>query len=172
MTGTSSDTIYLLGSRLNGIESVVIENKQTMQLASFANLEAAKANFVQAYDLLLAPSFTPSYPPGKEEMAYHQGFMRLAAFYPVIFGLNKKDYLEVFSHWREKDASLFQTRDRFFGDLDFWHCPMRSGFLKTYGVLDIVWDIESTPFIGPDGKMVIRINEYSFQMAPTVHLNH
>lgn len=38
---------------------------------------------------------------------------------------------------------------------------MRTGFFREYQVLDIVRDIESTPFVGPDGKMVLRINQIS-----------
>lgn len=162
MAGTSSDSIYLLGSRLNEVESVIITDRLTMQLFTYTSLQEAKEHFVQAYDLLLAPTFRPSFPPGKEEIAYHQGFMRLAAFYPVILQLDKNNYLEVFDKWRIAAALLFRTRDRFFGDLEYWHCPVRPGFLKTFGALDIVSDIESTPFIGPDGNIVIRVNEYGY----------
>lgn len=157
----SPENIYLLGSKITGIESVVIENRQAMQLTSFETLEQAKANFIKAYDLLLAPTFTPSLPPSKEEIAYHRGFMRLATFYPVILQLPRSVYLEEFSKWRHAEIPLFQTQEKFYGDLDYWHCAMRTGFFKTYLVLDVVHDIESTPFIGPNGKMVIRINQFS-----------
>ena len=131
-----------------------------MRLWIFANLEDARGSFSKAYKLLLSPSFTPSSNPGKEEIAYHQGFMRLMTFYPVILGLEKENYLQIFRKWRKKKAPIFQTKEKFY-DRDYWHCPMRTGFFKEYEVLDIVWDIESTPFIGPDGQMVLRINQIS-----------
>lgn len=160
MADALSQKTYLLGSKFNGNETVILKDKSAMRLWVFANLEDAKDSFSKAYKLLLSPSFTPSSNPGKEEIAYHQGFMRLMTFYPVILELEKENYLQIFRKWRKKKAPIFKTKEKFY-NREYWYCPMRTGFFKEYAVLDIVQDIESTPFVGPDGQMVLRINQIS-----------
>lgn len=163
MNNKVSEKIYFLGSRLNNEESIILEKKEKMDFAFFASLEEVKALFCQAYDLLLAPSFKPSFPPSKEEIIYHRGFSKLIGFYPVILEMNKENYTLDVLKWKCPGVQIYQTDDKFFGETDYYHMAMRSGFLKTYEVLDIVHDIETTPYVGPDGNMVLRINKVSYR---------
>lgn len=110
MANTLSHKTYLLGSKLNGNETVILKDKSAMRLWTFANLEEAEGSFSQAYKLLLSPSFTPSPNPGKEEIAYHQGFMRLMTFYPVILELEKENYSQTFRKWRKKRLLFFKQK--------------------------------------------------------------
>ncbi|WP_300601984.1 hypothetical protein [Niabella sp.] len=160
-TGTK---VYLIGSKLNNIESLIVRDSNASALIHFNSLEEAKVSFNQLYSILLAPSFQPSIPPSAEELKYHQQFMMLMTFYPVVLEFERVTVKEHLLSWRKKKRSIFCTQEKFFS-ADYWHCPMRSGFLKEFGVLDVTKDIETTPFIGPDGNMVIRVNEISISSA-------
>lgn len=160
MAKENPDKIYLIGSKTGGEESVLLYDKNRMSLMAFERFEHVKASFKNVYDLLLAPGFTPAQPPGDEELNYHMEFMRLVSFYPVIVGLNKNTAINELMKWRV-GAMYFETRDKFF-DFDYWHMPMKPGFLQQFGVLDIVKDIEEAPFIGPNGKMVLRLSKINY----------
>lgn len=161
MADESFQKIYLLGSKADGIESVIITDLETLSVSCFETFEDAKDSFAKAYNLLLAPSFTPSIPPSEEELEYHRELMRLIVFYPVIVELDRAKGPEILTEWRNEMQPVYQPAEKFY-DGNYWHCPMRCGFFKEYGVLDIVTDIETTPFVGADGKMVLRINQIHY----------
>lgn len=152
--------IYLIGSKLNNVDSLIVRDSEASALIHFNSLEEAKACFNSLYKILLAPSFKPSIPSSAKEMQYHQRFMMLMSFYPVVLEFDSSDYRSHLLKWRKKKKPAFCTQEKFFTG-EYWHRPMRSGFLKEFGVLDITRDIERTPFIGPDGNMVLRVNEIS-----------
>lgn len=152
--------IYLLGSKLNNVDSLIVRDREASALIHFNSLEEAKACFHSLYKILLAPSFKPSVPPSAEEIQYHQHFMMLVSFYPVVLEFDIDSYKNHLLKWCKKKQAAFCTEEKFF-KAEYWHRPMLSGFLDTFGVLDITRDIERTPFIGPDGNMVLRINEVS-----------
>ncbi len=156
-----TNKIYLIGSRHNQIDSILVLDKRAEALLSFETLEKAKASFRHAYDVLSSPSFTPSDPPSKEELLYHREFMRLINIAPVILEFNQEDCSKILNEWVLEGPLIFRTRESFY-NIDHWHCTMKEGFLKKFQVLDIVKDIENSEFIGPDGKPVIRINQVSF----------
>lgn len=162
MEDVNNEKVYILGSRLNDIESVIIEGKKKPGVIAFNTLELAKNSFRETYDLLLAPKFTPSFPPGKEEMKYHTEFMQLISFSPVFVELDRKNASDIIKAWIDQGSEVFETEDKFLQRKDYWHVPMRTGFLERFGVLDIAKDIETTPFVGANGKMVFRINKRSF----------
>lgn len=154
-----SKKIYLIGSKLNDLDSLIVRDSKASALIHFTSLEEAKACFNSLYKVLLAPSFKPSSPPNAKEIQYHQNFMMLMSFYPVVLEFDS-DYRSHLLKWRKKKKPAFCTQEKFFAT-DYWHCPMRSGFLEEFGILDITRDIERTPFVGPDGNMVIRVNQIS-----------
>lgn len=149
---------YLLGSKSYGEQSLLVQDNRASRLISFPTFEAAKAAFEYTYKMLLSPSFKPSVPPTTEERQYHFEFMRLIALSPVILEMEMDKCKELLLAWVKEGQNLFMTETRYFQQ-EYWHLQMKPGFLEKFGVLDIVKDIEQTPFIGPDGKMVIRINE-------------
>lgn len=161
MGKNKGEKIYVLGSKLNEMESIILEKGETMGVVGFSTLESAKNSFKDSYDLLLVPQFTPSFPPSSKEMQYHTAFMKLISFYPIFVEIDKKNASEVLMEWRDKAHDVFQTEENFFMR-EYWHMPMRTGFFEKFGALDIVKDIETTPFVGPDGKMVHRVNRRTF----------
>lgn len=170
MAQGDSHNIYILGSKVYGSESIIVTDKDKLSITTaFDTLDEAKGSFRVAYDTLLAPSFRPSIPPSDEELHYHQEFMRLIAFYPIIIELNREDGSNILKEWKDDSSPIFQTPEKFY-KIDYWHCPMRTGFFKKYGVLDIAKDIETTPFVGTDGKMVIRINKIDY--GPDNRMGH
>lgn len=161
MEDVTGEKIYILGSKLNDVESIIVSDKKKTTVVSFSTLELAKDSFKKTYDLLLAPKFTPTFPPGKEEMKYHTEFMKLMSFCPVFVELETKNVADILKSWIAPGKDFFRAEEKFFPD-DYWHVPMRTGFLERFGVLDIAKDIETTPFVGANGKMVFRINKRSF----------
>lgn len=158
MAAGNSHKIFILGSKIYGEETIIINDKDKSSISGFGTLDQAKNSFKAAYKTLLAPSFKRSIPPSEEELNYHMMFMMLIDLYPIIVELDKRDGSSILDEWMDDSSAVFQTPFKFY-KANYWHCPMRKGFLEKYGVLDIVKDIETTPFVGPDGKMVIRINE-------------
>jgi|GEM_PF-2414641 len=161
MAEEQGDKIYILGSKLNNVESLIVTKDTRLNIVAFETLDMAKSAFKSTYDMLLAPTFTPSQPPSDQEMKYHSQFMRLIHFYPVFLGIDKKSAPTILEKWKDGSQHLFQPRENYCG-ADYWHLPMRPGFFKEFVVLDIAKDIETTPFVGPDGKMVIRVNKMTF----------
>lgn len=84
--------IYLIGSKLNNVDSLIVRDSEASALIHFNSLEEAKACFNSLYKILLAPSFKPSIPPSAEEIQYHQRFMMLMSFYPVVLEFDSSDY--------------------------------------------------------------------------------
>lgn len=156
----TSTKVYLLGSKLNDIDSLIVRDSNVSELIHFSSLNDAKNRFNFLYKILLSPSFKPSIPPSTEELHYHQHFMMLVAFNPVVLEFELADYKNHLLSWRNEKESTFYTQEKFF-TTDYWYCPMKTGFIQKFGVLDIAEEIEKTPFIDPDGKMVIRISEIS-----------
>ncbi|MBZ4190546.1 hypothetical protein [Niabella beijingensis] len=152
--------LFLIGSNLDAIDSIIVKDSKASLLLFFNTFEKAKASFAAAYKILLAPSFCPSFPPSMEEILYHNEFMKLIAFSPVILEFDRETYKAELQEWRDEASPIFQTGRKFY-NTDYWHCPMKKGFLQKYNLLDIASDIETTPFIGADGKMVLRINKIS-----------
>jgi hypothetical protein len=157
---SNTDKIYLIGSKLNGNESVIARDNKGASLLSYNSFDDAKHLFDYFYNILLAPSFQPSNPPTDAEANYHREFIRLIAFGPVILELDKKNHKEEVNGSRKRKLPIFKTKTRFYNN-DYWHYPVRTGFFKQFGILDIVQDIETSPFVGPNGKMVIRVNQVS-----------
>ncbi|MBZ4187650.1 hypothetical protein [Niabella beijingensis] len=153
-------TIFLIGSKLNDEDSIIVKDQNAASLLFYDTFEKAKESFASAYKILLAPSFRPSHPPSAEELCYHSTFMALVAFSPVILEFDRMTYKDELIEWRKGAASIFRPEPKFY-NTEYWHCPMRNGFIDKFGLLNIAQDIETTPFIEPDGKMVVRINQVS-----------
>lgn len=152
--------IFLIGSKLNAEDSIIVKDLNAASLLFFDTFKKAKESFAAAYNILLAPSFRPSLPPSGEELRYHSTFMALVAFSPVILEFDRKTYKDELIEWRREAAPIFRPERKFY-NTEYWHCPMRNGFIDKYVLLNVAQDIETTPFLGPDGKMVIRINQVS-----------
>lgn len=155
---SGTNKVYLLGSKCNEEQSLLVQDNRASRLISFPSFEAAKAAFEYAYKILLSPSFRPSIPPTPEERQYHFEFMRLIALSPVILEIEMDKCRELLLAWVKEGQNLFMTENPYFQQ-EYWHLQMKPGFLEKFGVLDIAKDIEQTPFIGFDGRMVVRINE-------------
>lgn len=106
--------IYILGSKVYGGESVIANDKGKLSISGFDTLDEAKGRFKVAYDTLLAPSFRPSVPPSEEELHYHQEFMRLIAFYPIIVELDRTDGSNILKEWKDDGSPVFETPEKFY----------------------------------------------------------
>ena len=63
--------IFLIGSKLNDVDSLIVRDSNAPALIHFNSLEEAKPSFNSLYKILLAPSFKPSIPPRVEALNYH-----------------------------------------------------------------------------------------------------
>ncbi len=158
MKDMQTQTVYLIGARLMKMESVIVRDAAAGSLLHFNSLEEAKLSFKHAYNILLAPGFEPQDPPSAEEINYHQEMMRMISVLPVILAVDLDACSDELTRWKHPDAPIFAPARPIF-NIRYWHCPMKTGFLEKFEVLDIVKDIESSLFVGADGKMVVRIHD-------------
>ena len=169
MKNTNINKVYLIGSRLGSLESVIVRDAAAGSLLHFFSLHEARLSFKHAYDILLAPGFEPSDPPSTEEMLYHKEMMRMISISPVILAVDLAACSDELTRWKHPEAPVFAPPQPLF-NIQYWHCPMKSGFLERFGVLDIVQDIESSLFVAADGKIVVRIHDTGDPNRPPLSL--
>lgn len=63
--------------------------------------------------------------------------------------------------WAHESKTAFAMLELFKKGDTYSFVRLKSGFIEKYQVLDSAMEIEQTPFIGPDGWIVIRVNKLS-----------
>ena len=157
----SQRKIYLIASRLNGEEFLIVkDDHRKIDPFVYITLKAAKDVFDELYKAYHNL-------PASNSPARMQLLLFAAIFYPVIIAINEKEAVNTIARW-QVNHKLFASEQKFLSDPHLY-APMKRGFIHKFQELDIVKDIESITSVGPDGNIIIqefRIN-HTFKDEPT-----
>lgn len=142
--------LYTIAALINGNEYLVAT--PNFDMITFRKLQEAKDLFESVYTALKNPS--------QDNKAFKQSMYRILSTQPSILQLNIPDnkiVAEILS-WTNNAPSVTSSLPV----IPMLHIliPMKPGFIQRYQVLNILADIEATPYLGENGK----INYHHFSL--------